>query len=267
MTIKEMHSWFDILQMKGLDIEFTSLEKDHIINRAQLKYVNEILQSKYLPSIQQAQKDKVVFSPTQSTIASEEAITPLILTDINVTANSDGAMSFGNIESKADAWMAAYVTEYPSSYPSNEEGSKILMILGVDMWESPAGDNIKPRVPLRYMKNYEWRRSETNVYRQPKNYSPIYYMRNTAIQCAPRGDGSGNDLTANAKFFVTFVKEPRKVRFRIGVADEPSIHCELPNWTHDEIMAIALDDAGVATRDSALMQLNKANKDNLSETF
>mgnify|MGYP003659558250 FL=1 len=46
MTIVEMHSWFDILQMKGNNLEFTSKEKDHILNRAQIKYVNEILQTK-----------------------------------------------------------------------------------------------------------------------------------------------------------------------------------------------------------------------------
>ena len=47
MTIKEMHSWFDILQAKGLHIQFTSREKDHILNRAQIKFVNEVLQKKY----------------------------------------------------------------------------------------------------------------------------------------------------------------------------------------------------------------------------
>ena len=48
MNINEMHSWFDILQMKGHNVEFTRREKDHIINRAQIKYVNEVLQKKIL---------------------------------------------------------------------------------------------------------------------------------------------------------------------------------------------------------------------------
>ena len=81
MTILEMHSWFDILQAKGLNIEFTSREKDHILNRAQIKYVNEVLQTKYLPSIQAHEKSKIVFSPTESTIAGEKTLSPLILTD------------------------------------------------------------------------------------------------------------------------------------------------------------------------------------------
>ena len=56
MTIKEMHSWFDILQAEGVSLEFTSREKDHILNRAQIKYVNEVLQKKYLPSLKANEK-------------------------------------------------------------------------------------------------------------------------------------------------------------------------------------------------------------------
>lgn len=43
-----------------------------------------------------------------------------------------------------------------------------------------------------------------------------------------------------------------------------NVSCELPDFTHDEIMAIALDDAGVATRDQALVQLNQAAKTNIT---
>ena len=50
MTIKEMHSWFDILQMKGNNVEFTIKEKDHILNRAQFKYVNDMVYHIYIPS-------------------------------------------------------------------------------------------------------------------------------------------------------------------------------------------------------------------------
>ena len=96
MTIVEMHSWFDILQMKGNNLEFTSKEKDHILNRAQIKYVNEILQTKFLPSVKADEKDKIVYSPTESTISGEESIAPLIMTDLDVTSNSLGVLSFAN---------------------------------------------------------------------------------------------------------------------------------------------------------------------------
>ena len=43
-----------------------------------------------------------------------------------------------------------------------------------------------------------------------------------------------------------------------------NVSCELPNYTHDEIMAIALDDAGVASRDESLVKLNQASKANIT---
>ena len=255
MTILEMHSWFDILQAKGLNIEFTSREKDHILNRAQIKYVNEVLQTKYLPSIQADEKSKIVFSPTESTIAGEKTLSPLILTDIDVgSASSTGHMSFNWIASKIDEWLAGNLSWYPSTYT----GSKVLAILGIDMWESPAGVNLNPRRPLRYMENYMQRKSYLNVFRTPKAHSPIYYIRNNAVQTAPFSDTHGG------KFFFTVIKEPRAVLMANDIDDR--VDCELPDFTHDEIMAIALDDAGVATRDQTLIQLNQANKGNLTES-
>ena len=157
----EMHSWFDILQMKGTNKEFTTKEKDHILNRAQIKYVNEILQTKFLPSVKADEKDKIVYSPTESTISGEESIAPLIMTDLDVTANSLGVLSFANIENIANDWLSQYLDYYPLSYPTGtatyveEEGAKILMILGIDMWYS-SGVDLHPRAPVRYMVFYSW---------------------------------------------------------------------------------------------------------------
>ena len=71
-------------------------------------------------------------------------------------------------------------------------------------------------------------------------------------------------------FTVASVKEPRPVKLdpsnnRRGGQGQWDMNCELPDSTHDEIMAIALDDAGLATRDAALVQLNQSNKQNLVE--
>ena len=39
-----------------------------------------------------------------------------------------------------------------------------------------------------------------------------------------------------------------------------NVNCELPIWTHDDIMAIALEDAGLASRDDALMKMSMNSK-------
>ena len=85
MTIKEMHSWFDILQMKGNNVEFTIKEKDHILNRAQFKYVHSVVYDIYIPSLYKKEKPEMVYSLSESTADGYEQIRPLIR---EVNANS-----------------------------------------------------------------------------------------------------------------------------------------------------------------------------------
>ena len=43
MNIQEMHSWFDVLQDKGDSPYFTVAEKTQFLNRAQTKFVNDVI--------------------------------------------------------------------------------------------------------------------------------------------------------------------------------------------------------------------------------
>ena len=47
-------------------------------------------------------------------------------------------------------------------------------------------------------------------------------------------------------------------------AGNVNVSCELPDYVHDHIMAIALDDAGIASRDDSLLKLNQAGKSNIT---
>ena len=241
MTIKEMHSWFDILQMKGINMEFTSREKDHIINRAQIKYVNEILQTKFLPSLKKDERSELVYSPTESNVSGYENIQPL-LGLVVVSANSGGAIFFNQIETEMDANLFA-IGYKDAGY----SGSKLMTILSVARKDS--------NLPLRYIHGTDRYKNHKNIYRKPSNHDPVYQIETNHINIDPNFPTG-----TTVDHVIHYVREPEPVKLN-------EVNCELPDFTHDEIMAIALDDAGVATRDSALMQLNKANKDNLSETF
>ena len=70
------------------------------------------------------------------------------------------------------------------------------------------------------------------------------------------------DDNAGDPYVVQVIKEP--IKMFLDMTGNNSIDCELPDSCHDEIMAIALDDAGIATRDQALMQLNAANKKDIT---
>ena len=243
MTIKEMHSWFDILQAKGLHIEFTSREKDHILNRAQIKFVNEVLQKKYLPSLKENEKAELVYSVTESVISGYDYIYPL-LGMISVTPSSGGAAYFSSMNSTINTVLGT-------------TGNKIMTILSVS-----DKDNL---LPLRYVNGHDRYKQFGNVYRAPKDYDAVYQIdRDSAgnyINIDPNSVTNGG----TKEFRVHFIREPRPMLYSTNGPDR--VHCELPEATHDEIMAIALDDAGVATRDDALMKLNTANKDNLTESM
>ena len=91
-----MHSWFDILQAKGENVEFTRREKDHILNRAQIKFVNEVLQKKYLPSLMENEKAELVYSVTESVISGYDYIYPL-LGAVTITPSASGVKLFSSI--------------------------------------------------------------------------------------------------------------------------------------------------------------------------
>ena len=239
MNINEMHSWFDILQMKGNNVEFTRREKDHIINRAQIKYVNEILQKKYLPSVQACEKAEMVFSSTESVVAGHDSIAPL-LGECTITSNAYASFTFADIESAINTRLQALNLK-PGSF-----NSKLMMILGI-----MSNDNI----PCRYVSLHDRRKMLNNIYRQATTYAPTYSINEQYVNVEP------NDL-GNEDFTVFYIREPQAVSWSYNSSGR--IDCELPDFTHDEIMAIALDDAGVATRDQALVQLNQAAKTNIT---
>tara|TARA_R110002020_G_scaffold216496_1_gene424257 strand:+ start:2068 stop:2799 length:732 start_codon:yes stop_codon:yes gene_type:complete len=243
MNINEMHSWFDILQMKGHNREFTRREKDHLINRAQIKYANEVLQKKYLPSVQAGEKAEMVFSSAESIIAGHDSISPL-LGSVNVTSNQNAIFTFTNIESQINTKLITALNLKPTSFTS-----KLMMILGIQHTNNE---------PCRYLSLHDRRKNNNNIYRKATEFAPTYSIEEHRVNVEP--NSLGND-----SFTVFYIREPDPVKW--DYKSSLRVDCELPDFTHDEIISIALDDAGLAHRDDALMQLNKANKENLSENF
>jgi hypothetical protein len=250
MTIKEMHSWFDILQMKGVNTEFTVSEKNHIINRAQIKYVNEVLQKIYLPSLKANEKSEMVFSPTESVIAGHDAIHPLLFTVTGSSIGGSGLITYASLVGSIGSRLRALLIK-----PSGWTSPPLMIILGVVI----NFENLGKRINCRYLNTNDRHRNQTNIYRQATISQPTYSLEENRINIEPN-DVAGKD------YIVYGIREPEPV-FYNNDRTSSSIDCELPNFTHDEILSIALDDAGVVKRDQALMTLNKANKENLSASF
>ena len=243
MTITEMHSWFDVLQMKGNDQEFTRAEKDHLINRAQLKYVNEVLQKKYLPSLKAKEGSKVKYSPIDSGVSGRDAITPLIGLANLIASSGSASIDFSDIETTIKSTLTSSLGK------SSTFIAKLMMITGV---------RHRGGLQCRFQDTTNTATNHFNLYRKALDFQPTYILQEHRINIEPNSLGG-------EEFAIGYIREPELVKWSHTSADR--VDCELPGFTHDEIIAIALDDAGLAQRDQALMQLNKANKDNLSEVF
>ena len=73
-----MHSWFDVLQDKGDSPYFTIAEKTQFLNRAQTKFVNELMYKNLFASGQQPEKNAIPYNSMESIQAGEDALEPLI---------------------------------------------------------------------------------------------------------------------------------------------------------------------------------------------
>ena len=172
--------------------------------------------------------------------------------------------------------------------------TKMISILSVT-WAAQ-NDNVN----IRYVRHQDLLKIEKNAFKNPTAQDPVYTQRisnengrvwQVIPGTRPNNGGAGSSVIStlwdNAGTPYTFANIPlgnlNAVRLNITVVREPlemnydpqtfdpaptvpnsNVSCELPDFTHDEIMAIALDDAGVASRDQALVQLNQASKSNIT---
>ena len=291
MTIQEMHSWFDVLQDKGDSPYFTIDEKTQFLNRAMTKYVNSVLHRFYLTSGKSPENNAIPYSSMESIQAGEDALLPIITrleantSTITTTYNSafPKVNKYGQVTVNMLNDYAQQMKLADHSHPSKPNFStweqvKVLHVLSMT-W---ANTNF---VNLRYIRFTDIAKIFKNSFTSPTTEDPVYYLQKSdRYEIRPRrsADGStfyslwdipgGGQYTyadqpgANAtkcKLIVNVVRTPCPLRYDPLDSDN-NVDCELPDWTHDDIMAIALDDAGVASRDQSLLSLNQAAKANLT---
>lgn len=95
--------------------------------------------------------------------------------------------------------------------------------------------------PVKYMRSNDKWEFAINYFKKPSVTNPKVRETAEAYIFSP--------ITTQAKIYFTVLKYPVKVN--IGT----SVSSDLPDFTHDKIVAIALELTGVASRDVALAQL------------
>ena len=327
MNIQEMHSWFDVLQDKGDAPYFTVAEKTQFLNRAQIKFINDVMFNHYLISGKQPEANAIPYNSMASINSAEDILSPLIQdlqtsdswrkahfpdgvgsgnSQYTPTINQYGQISMFQLNKYVQGMLKG---RNAASYKAATwEKAHVLHILSLS-WS--AFDNVS----FRYVRKAEYQKMQSNSFRGPTIEDPVYFIQRGGggtqhdkgvIEIQPRTrpdggsisnlydaatyvnyDSSGAGDQSNmvpstrvpsggtvAGFYghrlkVTVIRSALEMHYdpltwtESPVGNNSNVSCELPSWTHDDIMSIALEDAGVASRDEALLKMSNANKGNI----
>ena len=335
MNIQEMHSWFDVLQDKGDSPYFTVAEKTQFLNRAQVKFVNDVLFKHYFATGTAPEGNAIPYNSMNS-IQSAEDILAALITELQTTRNhrksyypnngsgnsqftpsldEDGRFNMFQLNLYVQGMLKDRQNSQYDAYTWNKAHVLHILNLSWSAWNE---------ISFRYVRRSDARKMMSNSFKGPTIEDPVFYIMKggtgTArshgiyqIQPTARPDGVGfytaygsgaytnYDPTGNGnttvpsdilpssgtytppgaqhggfygnRLMVTVVRSPLEMNYdpltftttptNSQAGGNQNVNCELPSWTHDDIMAIALEDAGVASRDEALMKLSTASKANI----
>lgn len=96
-------------------------------------------------------------------------------------------------------------------------------------------------VPVKYVRHNDWYEFKSNYFKNPSTDNPKFYETATNYQFAP--------IYPNAKLYLTVLKYPKVVDI------DTAVDSDLPDFTHNKIVALALEFAGIGSRDQNLAQL------------
>ena len=224
MTIAEMDNWFDIIQDKSDSAYFTDSEKEVFLNRAQDKFVRDRLYQVSNPSQQNVQQPSLTVSSLEEESAGLSLIRTIKYSNLDITSDANGFISNSSLNSLLDS---------TSGQPNNS----YMYVLGLRL---TSGD-----VLLKYTRLNDFSKLQQNSFKSATDSYPQYTLGFNGLQTWPQN-------TKTCK--IDLVKTPRAMS--IG----SSISSELPEETHDYIMAIALADAGIAIREPELARFKLLDK-------
>lgn len=150
-----------------------------------------------------------------------ENLAPLVYRLPAVTMNSSGLITTTQLNTALNTIIAG----------------TIMRTLGFG-WEQTAGYT----VPVKLTRHNDWYEFKRNFFKDPKRGGvPRYYMSGNSFYMEP--------INTSVNIKATVIKYP------VTVSISGPIECDLPDFTHNTIIAGALELAGVSSRDEALTQL------------
>lgn len=262
MTIVEMLSWFDIISDKESSPYFTEAEKLQFLNVAQDDYVNELVFSLYLPSLANREGPARVYSAAESSSSGIEILEPLLVPEIRVSSNSLGVIprsvinaAIANKVGHNATYIAIdsvalvtnnqnYLNAYTEAYDACMlacEGDGCAETCNVTATEAAnlAVANSETSLPVRFVRHNDFHKFQNNIFKAASAFQPQYRIFKDELKFLPAGV---------AAYKISLIKRPIRMFFN-PITPGENINCELPEVTHNKIVAIALEHAFKATRD------------------
>jgi hypothetical protein len=122
---------------------------------------------------------------------------------------------------------------------SGDSDAKIFKILSIEIARAGIVQ------PVKYLRHNDKGEFERNYFKKPSTSNYRYLLQNNALQFRP--------VDQLSTIHVTVLKAPKQL-----VISPSPINSELPDDVHNEIVAYALQFAGVASRDEILSSMNMA---------
>lgn len=222
MQIDEMHSWFNILLDHYNEPYFIDTEIDEFINSGTMEFVNDIIFKEYFPTLGENEKGIQALNSMESVIQGSEILQPLIIEDIVVPVTSGYAL-----KSSIDS---AIQTE------TGDSNDKLMHVVAT-VYNNGTEDRL-----VRYVRHNDKARFNQNVFKKATERNPIFSVSRRGLKISP---------STLDELIMSVLKTPRKV------SKEDSIDSDMPEFTHQRIIAYAIAMSGVASRDEVLLQLQK----------
>lgn len=224
MTIANWSLYFDLVQDKYGAPYFIDQWKSLFFNRATIDFVNS-----HFPE-DNNKNSGFNIEENQDTL---KALAPIIVTIYPANMNTSGKLLKTSL----------------NTYLQNATGvssDTVMRILKFIWWTTVSGTegiNSGTNVgqPIKVMRHNDWGQFLINVFKKPSTTNPRWYETYDAYNFSP--------VSATTNLSVSVLKYPKTVDVATNVESD------LPDFTHNEIIARALSIAGVASRDEALAQL------------
>ena len=188
MNIKEMHSWFDVLQDKGDSPYFTVAEKTQFLNRAQMKFVNEVIQNHFNITGAAPEGSAIPYNSSESIQSGEEALSPIITDLASSDAYRKGLYPDGPTDSQLqytptvnrhgqftqlqlDIYAQAMQRDahYETGQYSTWEKTRVMHVINL-RFNNHRNSNV------RYMRKTDVNKNYGNSFKKPTTEDPVFFI-------------------------------------------------------------------------------------------